>query len=155
LSTLPIEVTGSSSSQRSSGLTREQVVGASLVFADLYEYLLELIDEREREPGDDYISIMVSMAREDGSSETPGRKMKRVWALIGAGFETTANQLANGFRTLLEHRDQWDLLLEDRSYVDNATPRWCRASTPDWRPDIRIQAMSYLHLERARVTVTS
>jgi cytochrome P450 len=233
---------------RGSGLTHDQTVEASLVFADLYDYILELIAEREREPGDDYISIMVSARREDGSPEDPQQMIKRVWALIGAGFETTANQLANGFRTLLCHRDQWELLLEDRSYVDTAVEEMLRYSSlmkrllrtavkdvvvggvtipagaqvallvgsanrdadgyaddpdvfditrrrdhltfgkwmhfcvgaplarlelkivlevmldrfpdagvvpgqhPDWRPDIRIQAMSHLHLERARVS---
>jgi cytochrome P450 len=115
---------------RGSGLTdHDDIVQASLVFADLYEYIHELVEERARHPGDDYISIMVHTPRDDGSLESPAKMIKRVWALIGAGFETTANQLANGFRTLLERRDQWELLLANRGLVDNAVEEMLRFST--------------------------
>jgi cytochrome P450 len=115
---------------RGSGLTEhDEIVQASLVFAELYEYIHELVEERARHPGDDYISIMVRTPRDDGSLESPAKMIKRVWTLIGAGFETTANQLANGFRTLLEHRDQWELLLANRELVDNAVEEMLRFST--------------------------
>jgi cytochrome P450 len=115
---------------RGSGLTEHaDVVQASLVFADLYSYIHGLVEERTRHPGDDYVSIMVQTRRDDGSLESPDRMIKRVWALIGAGFETTANQLANGFQTLLERRDQWELLLAGRDLVDNAVEEMLRYSS--------------------------
>jgi cytochrome P450 len=113
---------------RGGGLTQEEIVQACLVFADLYDYVAELVDERREAPGEDYISIMIHTANEDGELESTTRMIKRVWALIGAGFETTANQLANGFRTLLGLRDQWDLLLEDRSLIDSAVEEMLRYS---------------------------
>jgi cytochrome P450 len=108
--------------------SQAEIVEHSLVFADLYDYIAELVDERRATRGDDYISVMIHTANEDGELESTTRMIKRVWALIGAGFETTANQLANGFRTLLELRDQWELLLADRSLVDNAVEEMLRYS---------------------------
>jgi cytochrome P450 len=113
---------------RGRGLTQARIVEASLIFADLYDYIAELVDERRQAPGDDYVSIMIHTANEDGELESTPRMIKRVWALIGAGFETTANQLANGFRTLLQLRDQWELLLADRTLVDNAVEEMLRYS---------------------------
>jgi hypothetical protein len=113
---------------RGGGLSPQAIVDACLVFADLYDYAAELVDERRGAPGDDYISIMIHTANEDGELESTTRMIKRVWALIGAGFETTANQLANGFRALLELREQWELLLADRSLVDNAVEEMLRYS---------------------------
>jgi cytochrome P450 len=113
---------------RGSGLTHEETVAACLVFADLYDYIAELVQERRHAPGEDYISIMINTADEEGQPITVERMITRVWTLIGAGFETTANQLANGFRALLERRDQWELLLADRSLVDNAVEEMLRHS---------------------------
>jgi cytochrome P450 len=113
---------------RGGGLSHEEIVEASLVFADLYDYVAELVDERREHAGEDYISIMIHTANQDGALESTTRMIKRVWTLIGAGFETTANQLANGFRTLLELRDQWELLLADRALVDNAVEEMLRYS---------------------------
>jgi cytochrome P450 len=113
---------------RGGGPSQAEIVEHSLVFADLYDYIAELVDERRATPGDDYISVMIHTANEDGELESTTRMIKRVWALIGAGFETTANQLANGFRTLLELRNQWEMLLADRSLVDNAVEEMLRYS---------------------------
>jgi cytochrome P450 len=115
---------------RGSGLTsREALVDACLQFADLYDYIAELVEQRKVNPGDDYISIMTQVPLEDGSLNTTAKGVKRAWTLIGAGFETTANQLADGFRTLLDHRDQWNLLLSDRELVDNAVEEMLRYSS--------------------------
>jgi cytochrome P450 len=113
---------------RGGSLSQAEIVDYSLVFADLYDYIADLVDERRETPGDDYISVMIHTANEDGELESTTRMIKRVWALIGAGFETTANQLANGFRTLLELREQWELLLADRTLVDNAVEEMLRYS---------------------------
>jgi cytochrome P450 len=114
---------------RGRGLSQDAIVEASLVFADLYEYIADLVDERRERPGKDYVSVMIHTANEDGELESTIRMIKRVWTLIGAGFETTANQLANGFRTLLDRRDQWEMLLADRSLVDNAVEEMLRHSS--------------------------
>jgi cytochrome P450 len=113
---------------RGSGLSQPEIVEACLVFADLYDYVAELVEERREKPGEDYISIMIHTANENGELASTSRMIKRVWTLIGAGFETTANQLAIGFRALLERRDQWQLLLEDRGLVENAVEEMLRYS---------------------------
>ena len=113
---------------RGSGLSHEEFIQACIVFADLYEYIGELVEERRAASGDDYVSIMLNTADREGEPISVEHMITRVWTLIGAGFETTANQLANGFRALLERRDQWELVLDDRSLVDNAVEEMLRHS---------------------------
>ena len=52
---------------RGGGLTQEEIVQACLVFADLYDYIAELVDERREAPGADYISIMIHTVFLSGS----------------------------------------------------------------------------------------
>ena len=101
----------------------------ALILADLVQYIGELIDERRRQPTDDYTSVMVHTPRPDGQLEETSRLVKHVWAIIAAGFETTANQLSLGVRALLEHPDQWDKLIADRSLMPAAVEEMLRYRT--------------------------
>jgi cytochrome P450 len=101
----------------------------ALILADLVEYMGELVDDRRARPADDYTSVMVHTLRPDGQPEETSRLVKHVWAIIAAGFETTANQLSLGIRALLEHRDQWDRLQDDRSLVPGAVEEMLRYRT--------------------------
>src|SRR6202011_3332576 len=101
----------------------------ALVLADLYDYMKELVEERRACPTDDYISVMVHTPRPDAQLEETQPMVKHVWAIIAAGFETTANQLTLGMSSLLEHRDQWDRLLDDRSLVPGTVEEMLRYRT--------------------------
>ena len=96
---------------------------------ELIDYIEELIEERRANPGDDYVSVMVQTPRPDGRLETTEKMVKHVWAIIAAGFETTANQLALGLRWLLAHRDQWELLRSEPSHVPTAVEEMLRYRT--------------------------
>jgi cytochrome P450 len=107
----------------------DEKLRVALVLADLVQYMEELVEDRRAHPTDDYASVMVHTPRPDGQLEETSRLVKHVWAIIAAGFETTANQLTLGIRSLLEHRDQWDRLLNDRSLVPGTVEEMLRYRT--------------------------
>jgi cytochrome P450 len=106
-----------------------QVLNAARTCADLYEFVYRFIEDRRAHPADDYTSVIVNARRDDGTLESTHEALKHVWALIIAGFETTANALANGLRSILSHRDQWDMLVADRSLDDGAVEEMLRHRT--------------------------
>jgi cholest-4-en-3-one 26-monooxygenase len=107
----------------------DEKLRVAFILADLVQYMRELVEDRRVRPTDDYTSVMVHTPRADGQLEETSRLVKHVWAIIAAGFETTANQLGLGVRSLLEHREQWDKLLNDRSLVPGAVEEMLRYRT--------------------------
>ncbi|MET9819090.1 cytochrome P450 [Streptomyces sp. NPDC006355] len=71
----------------------------------LFGYLLELVRRKEREPGDDLISRLISERVATGELTHEAAAMNGIILLI-AGHETTSNMIALGTLALLEHPDQ-------------------------------------------------
>jgi cytochrome P450 len=109
------------------GLTdHDDIVAAATPVADLRDYMYELVRDRRANPGEDYTSAMLRTPLPDGSFESDDNMVIHVWVIIGAGFETTANMLTLGIRSLLEHPDQWQLVKDDPALVDNAIEEMLR-----------------------------
>jgi cytochrome P450 len=72
--------------------------------AALFGYLLELVGRKEKEPGDDIISRLVTEQVAAGELTREGAAMNGI-ALLVAGHETTANMIALGTLALLENPD--------------------------------------------------
>jgi len=107
----------------------DEVLASAQEVADLYDYMSELVEDRRAAPRDDYTSVMLRTAADAGSPEPTARMVKHVWTLIGAGFDTTANMLGQGVRAMLEHRDQWQRLIDHRDLIDNAVEEALRYRT--------------------------
>ena len=82
----------------------------------MHAYGAELIEQKRREPGDDMLSVVVGATLPDTepSSLSDGELYMFFSLLFTAGSETTRNAIAGGLAALLDHRDQFDLLLGDR-----------------------------------------
>jgi cytochrome P450 len=72
---------------------------------ELYGYLLDLARRKEREPGDDLLSRLVTERVATGEF-TAEQVAGMARLLLVAGHETTANMIALGTLTLLQHPDQ-------------------------------------------------
>ncbi len=80
----------------------EQVRAANV---ELFTYILELVERKEREPGDDLISRLVTERVATG--ELTRKQVGYLGrALLTAGHETTSNMIGLGVLTLLQHPDQ-------------------------------------------------
>ncbi|MFC4565046.1 cytochrome P450 [Nocardiopsis mangrovi] len=75
-------------------------------------FIVKLIAEKRRDPGEDLISALVSAHGDDRLSDM--ELIDNVRLLVVAGFETTMGALTNVVRALLTHPDQYALLRSGR-----------------------------------------
>ncbi len=94
-----------------------------------WQYLLALVEERRRDPRDDFSSVLANYAAEDGSRPSTEEIAGHMHTILGAGFETSAQMMSFGIRSMLEHRDQWELLQSDRSLLPRAVEECVRHRT--------------------------
>ncbi|MEU5537378.1 cytochrome P450 [Streptomyces sp. NPDC020362] len=92
----------------------------------LSEYIVGLIAEKRAHPADDMLSELIA-ARDNDDRLSEQELVTFGFTLIGAGFDTTANQLANSVLALLtDGRDQWQWLAEDTSRIPTAVEELLR-----------------------------
>ncbi len=105
----------------------EQKLGAIMA---LFGYILELVARKQREPGDDLISRLVTdyVATGELSRETTG--MNGV-ILLQAGHETTASMIALGTLALLQHPDDIARMrqTDDPAFIANVVEELMRYLT--------------------------
>jgi cytochrome P450 len=83
------------------------------------EYVEAAIEERRKRPIEADILSGVVAARDQGEI-TDDELWSLVVSLIVAGHGTTANTIGLGVHTLLQHRDQLELIRGDRAWLQNA-----------------------------------
>ena len=85
-------------------------------YAEVRQYVVDLLERRRREPGEDLASVLA------GATEkiTDDEAATLVSSVISGGTDTTTAQLAHGLRLFAEHPDQWCALREDPSLVEQA-----------------------------------
>jgi len=98
---------------------------------NLYDYFLDLADERRDGNSDDLVSLL-ARARVGGEPLDPHILGSYYMLLIVAGNETTRNALSGGLQALIERPDLWQELVADPSpaKIANAAEEILRWSTP-------------------------
>jgi cytochrome P450 len=96
---------------------------------EYWEYLQAMVEERRAHPGDDFASALAGYVNEDGSRPSTVEIAAHVNTILGAGFETSAQLMTFAVQSLLEHRDQWELLKADRSLLQQALEESIRYRT--------------------------
>jgi cytochrome P450 len=99
-------------------------------FGAMYVYILELLDRKAQDPGDDLISRLVTDHVATGQLNCETAAMTGV-IMMQAGHETTANMIALGTVALLQHRDVFERLgqTDDRAVVANIVEELMRYLT--------------------------
>lgn len=87
--------------------------------------VLELAAERRRCPHDDLLSLWAG--RPDYDDE---HLANEALLLLDGGAETTRTVIATAIDALIRHPDQWRLLREDPSLIENAVEEFIRWTTP-------------------------
>jgi cytochrome P450 len=98
---------------------------ASQANQDILDYFSEVVDERFDKPGDDLISRMITNQVKVGNLGKD-ELLHILQLLLVGGFDTTANMIALGTLTLLNHPDQLALLRDDPSLVNSAVEELLR-----------------------------
>ena len=86
---------------------------------ELDTYLEDMITPRRASLSDDLISDLIR-CEEDGDRLTHDELLMLSATLLGAGTDTTRNQLAAAVQVLSAHPDQWDLLAEHPELATDA-----------------------------------
>ncbi|MEU6660811.1 cytochrome P450 [Streptomyces sp. NPDC046821] len=95
--------------------------------AKLGQYIGGLIAQKRAEPADDLLSELIA-ARDEGDRLTEEELVVFGYTLLGAGFDSSASQIANSVLALIEHHpDQWRWLRQNPDRVADATEELLRA----------------------------
>jgi cytochrome P450 len=104
------------------GLSRGDVAGAARAANDatvnFERYVLDLLKERRRRPGDDLISVLAA-AHDDGRL-TDAEVSAQCSLLFSAGHQTLIDQLCNAVHAFLSHPGQLQALRAEPSRVGQA-----------------------------------
>ncbi len=85
--------------------TLEDLERTDAAISELVPYLLGVIEDRRRHPGDDLLSSLIAV-EEDGDMLSIEELISFVVLLYIAGHETTVNLIGNSVNALLAHPDQ-------------------------------------------------
>lgn len=91
---------------------------------DLFE---PLIEQRRTDPRED---MLTTLAQHEGETISADEMMPLCTLLMVAGFETTVNLIGNAIHQLMQHRDQWDRLVEDPGLAAGAVKETLRFDPP-------------------------
>lgn len=96
---------------------------------DLREYVMGIIDERRKTPGEDLLSQLIQV--HDGQDRlSTDELVALVRMLIIAGTDTTANLIGSMLHYLLSERSRWERLQTDRSLISNVVEETLRCDPP-------------------------
>jgi cytochrome P450 len=109
---------------RSSDEQKAAAIGA------LFGYMFDLVERKERDPGDDLISRLITNYVASGELSHETAAMNGM-ILLQAGHETTASMIALGTIALLQHRDVFELFgrTDDAAFVANVVEELMRYLT--------------------------
>jgi len=93
------------------------------------EYINPMVEERMKNPKDDFISVLASGEKSGVFSRE--QVLINAALLLLAGHETTINLICNGTLSFMNNRDQWDLLKADpEGMMVRATEEALRYDSP-------------------------
>ncbi|SDD09472.1 cytochrome P450 family protein [Actinokineospora iranica] len=94
-------------------------------FEEIAEYGRVLIAQKRQEPADDLTTALIQ-ARDGDDRLNEDELVAMLAVLIMAGLDTTRNLIATTVLSLLERRDQWELLRTRPDLVDSAVEEFLR-----------------------------
>ena len=103
---------------------------AQAVLAGWRGAMAELIETKRRQPGEDITSDLIASRDEDGSRLSEQELTDTIFAILGAGSETTINFFDNAITALLTHPDQLDLVTSGKVSWDDVIDETLRVESP-------------------------
>jgi cytochrome P450 len=88
-------------------------------YAEVSDYVLDLIAKRKQDPGEDLMSALVHH-EQDGDRLDEDEIVTLSTSVIAGGTDTTESQIAHGLRLFADHPDQWDRLGNDPALAEPA-----------------------------------
>lgn len=110
-------------------LRYSQFRNASSALRQIHHWLAKHLAVLQAEPGDDLLSQLAQLV-DDGETLTDVELRATALLVIGAGFETTVNLIANGVVQLLAHPEQLEILRSQPELWPNAVDEILRYDSP-------------------------
>jgi cytochrome P450 len=107
---------------------RFRAVEAALIRFD--RWLVDHVEAKRREPGEDLLSQMVAARDDDGVALTDRELRSTAGLVLAAGFETTVNLLGNGIALLHDHPEQLAALRAEPDRWSTAVEEVLRLDPP-------------------------
>ncbi|MGH3864292.1 cytochrome P450 family protein [Actinokineospora sp.] len=92
--------------------------------------MADLIAEKRANPGEDITSDLIAARDEDGSRLTEQELADTIFAILGAGSETTINFFDNAITELVTHPEQLELVLAGKATWDDLIDEILRVQSP-------------------------
>ena len=108
-------------------VTKEQ---AQAVLSGWRGAMEELIESKRRQPGEDIASDLVAVRDEDGSRLSEQELADTIFAILGAGSETTINFVDNAITAMLTHPDQRELVTSGKASWEDVVEETLRVDCP-------------------------
>ena len=106
-------------------VSEELARGAAI---EMFMYAQELAEKRRKDPHDDIVTTLLAETDGDRLSEIDFNIFFLLLAV--AGNETTRNALSHGLYTLIQHPEQYRMLVDDPALVPAATEEILRWASP-------------------------
>ncbi|MFF0429990.1 cytochrome P450 [Streptomyces sp. NPDC004520] len=90
----------------------------------------ELVAQKRANPGEDITSDLIAARDEDGSRLSEAELCDTIFAILGAGSETTINFFDNAITALLSHPEQLRLVLSGEASWDDVIDETLRVESP-------------------------
>jgi cytochrome P450 len=104
---------------------------AQTVLAGWRAAMVEFITSKRENPGEDITSDLIATRDDEtGSRLTEDELIDTIFAILGAGSETTINFFDNAITLLLTHRDQLELVLSGQKSWEDVTEETLRVQAP-------------------------
>jgi pimeloyl-[acyl-carrier protein] synthase len=117
--------------------TAEDQQGSRDAISACATYFQGLIDERRRQPQDDFLTSLLA-ARDVQDRLSEDELLETCSLILLAGYETTVRLLGNGLFTLLSHPDQLALLRQQPALLPRAIEEMLRFESPVQQAVMRI-----------------
>src|SRR6185437_15729654 len=92
--------------------------------------ITKLIEHKRAHPGNDITSELITARDEDGSRLSEQELTDTIFAILGAGSETTINFFDNAITALLTHPDQRELVISGAASWDDVIDETLRVESP-------------------------
>ncbi|GAA3795781.1 cytochrome P450 [Sphaerisporangium flaviroseum] len=103
---------------------------ATAILGGWRDAMADLIASKRANPGEDITSDLIAAQEEDGSRLSEAELTDTIFAILGAGSETTINFFDNAITALLTHPEQLALVTSGQASWDDVIDETLRVESP-------------------------
>lgn len=115
---------------RNADLSPEEQVVAARAQIDYFDFTLDMVSDRRKNPGDDLLSWIIQDSDASEDPLTDAQLASQATSLLTAGHETTSYYLTIALWRLLERRDLWAQIASDTTLREKVMEETLRLDGP-------------------------